>query len=244
MEKIKSYIPVLVVVILALALVAGSAFYMGKANPSKGKQLSADEAGAQVIAFINDSILQGRATANLISILEENGLYKIKFEIQEQEIESYVTMDGKLFFPEAIDMTEISELAQATGNTIGSFSVSSEPILTEDGKPVVYFFGSKTCPHCEWEKPIIEKVMAKFAGQISFHNNVDNDADEDVFQKYSDGGIPTIIIGGKYYRVGSGEQAGEEEEEKILTALVCSLTGSEPLEVCDSVKDQISQIQQ
>lgn len=244
MEKIKSYIPIIVVVIIAVALVGASAFYMGKANPGKGGQLSSEEASKKVISFINDNILKGQATADLVSILEDNGLYKIKFKIQDQEIESYATMDGKLFFPEAIDMTKISDLVQESGKTIGDFSVSSEPILTEDGKPVVYFFGSESCPHCVWEKPIVEKVMAKFEGKISFHINIDNNQNEDIFKKYSDGGIPVLVLGGKYYRVGSGEQTGEAEEEKNLTALVCVLTGGEPTAVCDSLKDTISQIQQ
>jgi thiol-disulfide isomerase/thioredoxin len=209
MGKLKSYIPVIVVIVLAVALVGGSALYMGKAQ--KGTQLSSDEIGEKVIDFINVEILRGQATANLISVIEENNLYKIKFDIQGQEIESYSTMDGKLFFPEAIDLTQTSDLVQETDTTVGDFSVSGEDIITENGKPIVYFFGSESCPHCTWEEPIISKVMEEFKDQISFHFNKDSDNDQDIFNKYSDGGIPTLVFGGKYYRIGSGENSGEEE---------------------------------
>jgi len=108
--------------------------------------------------------------------------------------------------------------------------------------PVIYFFGSKDCPHCTWEHPIVEKVAKDFEEYISFHNNMDSDADRDVFSKYSTGGIPTLVFGCKYYRVGSGEGLSEEGESKALTALICKLTENQPLSVCNLVQDLINQI--
>ena len=57
----------------------------------------------------------------------------------------------------------------------------------------------------------------------------------DIFQKYIDingGGIPFIVLGCKYVRVGSGERAGEEAEKAALTELICELTGGQPVGVC------------
>ncbi len=54
----------------------------------------------------------------------------------------------------------------------------------------------------------------------------------EVFQKYSTGGIPTLVLGCQYYRVGSGETAGEEQEIKDLTGLICKLTNNQPAEIC------------
>ena len=251
MEKFKNYIPIIVVVVLAIILVAGSSIYMKNANLS-GKQLSKDEIGVKVTDFINTSILKGRATADLVSAESAgNGLFKIKFKISDQEIESYATSDGKLFFPEAIDMTAATTTpAQQQGITIGNFAISSEAVITEDGKPVIYFFGADTCPHCKWEHPIVQKVMNLFKDQVIFHDNMNGtDKDQDVFGRFSDGGIPTTVLAGKYYKVGSGEAAtgqsdadAQAQEEKVLTALVCKLTNSQPQGVCDSVKDLVSQI--
>jgi thiol-disulfide isomerase/thioredoxin len=245
MEKIKNYIPIIVVVVIAVVLVAGSAIYMGKANTGKGGQLSSEEVGKKVIDYINTNILAGKATAVLSSTILENGLYKIKISINGQEIDTYSTTDGKLFFPEAINMSEGSGKAQEQSKTIGEFSVSADDnIIIENGKPVVYFFGSESCPHCKWEHPIFKKVVDNFKDQVVFHDNMDNTAaDQEILAKFSDGGIPTIVIAGKYYRVGSGEQSGEEQEAKVLTAMLCKITNSTPSNVCDSVKDLVSQIQ-
>jgi len=133
--------------------------------------------------------------------------------------------------------------------TVGNFLVTDKEVCTKDGKPLVYFFGSTSCPHCVWEKPIMEKVAKKFGDTIDFHKNVDSSTDSDVFQKYSDinpGYVPFIILGCKYVRVGAGENLGKDDaesqklEEEALTAILCKLTGSKPDSVCASVKDKTS----
>jgi thiol-disulfide isomerase/thioredoxin len=130
-------------------------------------------------------------------------------------------------------------------STIGNFSVLEEEVCQEDGKPIVYFFGSQTCPHCSWEHPLLEAVIDKFSNQVSFHNNMDSDEDTDVFQEYtpvSKGYIPFILLGCQYARVGSGENYGEDLEEDYLTALICQLTDNQPETVCSGVEDLIEQV--
>jgi len=40
--------------------------------------------------------------------------------------------------------------------TIGSFIVTGDDLCTNaDGKPIIYFFGSSSCPHCHWVQPVI-----------------------------------------------------------------------------------------
>ena len=101
----KKTIPIAIIIVGVL--VAG-AIYLKRSSEcpgiSGGKQaLTAQEVGEKVINFINNDILMGRTTASLTEALEENGLYKLKFTVEGQEIESYATHDGKLFFPEIPD---------------------------------------------------------------------------------------------------------------------------------------------
>lgn len=205
----------------------------GTCSESEVQILSSQEAGEKLINFINDNILKGQTTASLVEVLEENGLYKVKFNVENQEVEWQMSKDGRFVFPQVIDLAKAEETAEETGKAIGNFSISSDEVCKEDGKPIVYFFGSQGCPHCVWERPIVEKVLAKFEGYIAFHNNMDSQEDNDVFQKYSPGNIPTLVLGCKYYRVGSGEGVGEEEETKNLTSLVCDLTDNQPANVCE-----------
>jgi len=173
--------------------------------------------------------------------------------------ELYITKDGELLFPGAIDIEEFKEMAeqqkeqeenltqeqQEQKTTIGNFIVSTDEICKEDGKPIIYFFGSEGCGACKWEHPVMANVTAKFEGFISFHDNIGSTADQEIFDKYSTGYIPTLVLGCKYYRVGAGKNMGEDQEAKVLTALICKLTGNKPEEVCNDpeIEALINQIE-
>lgn len=134
---------------------------------------------------------------------------------------------------------------------IGDFLVTDKEICLDAGKPLVYFFGSSSCPHCVWEKPIAKKVFDKFKSQIVYYENFDNQDDAEVFQRYADinpGYVPFLVLGCKYARVGAGEQLGKDEaeskklEEEALSVILCKLTGGKPESVCASVKDKTAEI--
>jgi thiol-disulfide isomerase/thioredoxin len=136
-------------------------------------------------------------------------------------------------------------MTQQPSKIIGNFLVDeNNEVCKELGRPVVYIFGTSSCPHCLWENPVIKEVTGKFTGLISFHENIDNiDLEREMFDKYSTTGyVPLVVIGCKYYRVGSGESLGKDVESRVLTALICSLTNNEPSSVCLNVEDLINQI--
>jgi len=234
------------VIVIAVIVVCGIIYWQKGAGKQVG--LSSEEISNKVLSYIAETMPDSEVSIS--NIFEENGLYKFTLQLDGQEFISYATTNGKLLFPQAIDLE--AELATPDGAqgpgpgtgelTLGNFFISQDEVCQENNKPIVYFFGSAGCPYCVWEHPIVEKVAEKFGGEISFHNNMDTDADKDIFSKYSTGGIPTLALGCKYYRVGSGESAGEENEEKNLTALICKLTNNQPAEVCETVKDLVEQI--
>lgn len=134
---------------------------------------------------------------------------------------------------------------------IGDFLITDKEICLQDGKPLVYFFGSSTCPHCVWEKPVAKTVFDKFKDVIVYKENFDSQNDGDVFQKYSDinpGYVPFLVLGCKYARVGAGENLGKDEvgskklEEEALSVILCKLTNGKPTSVCDSLKTKTSEI--
>lgn len=241
----QNLIPFLLIFLAGLA-VGGVIVYTNLPRILKEEALPSQEVAQTAINYINEILLKGEATASLINVVEENGLYKLRLKVGDQEFDSYVSKDGKLLFPGAgIDLEEKPQAqpqTQEEKSTIGNFRVSEDEICYENEKPLVFFFGSERCPHCVWEHPIVEEVTEGFKDYILFHNNMDSQADAETFQKYSTGGIPTLVLGCKYYRVGSGERVGEEGEKKNLTALICKLTGNEPANVCDPVSDLINQI--
>jgi len=239
--KINKNLIVVIIVIVALIVIA-FLFQKGKLGGA-GLSVSSQQAAERAIGYINNNILAGGGTASLVGVSEANGVFKVSLKIGEQGYDSYVSKDGKLLFPEGYDMDKKAvEKAAVATTTVGNFLTSEEEVCTEDGKPIVYFFGSTGCPHCKWEHPILENVLKNFEGLVSFHNNMDSQNDSEVFSKYSDGGIPTLVFGCKYYRMGSGEGEGEENETNALTAMLCKLTNNQPSEVCKSVEDLVNQI--
>lgn len=226
--------------VLAGVLIAGAVIYSSQSSSCKLEEgnISADDAANKMISFINDNLLQGQSQASLTGTMEEHGNYKVSFEVEGQALDWRISKDGKIIYPNAIDL----EQEEQESDSLGGFTVTSEEVCMEDGKPIVYFFGSESCPHCQWEHPVTEQVMAKFGNLISFHNNMDNNEDMDIFSAYSTGGIPTTVLGCQYYRVGSGENLGEEQNMKVLTALTCKLTGGQPGDVCSEVQDLIDQL--
>jgi thiol-disulfide isomerase/thioredoxin len=193
------------------------------------RRIPAEEAASKALSYINENILEGRITATLIKVSEdkEKNLYKLNLKIGEQELESFISFDGKTLYPDAINLeTEITKQEKVKGGETvdGDFiKLADQEICQENGKPIIYFFGSLSCPHCHWEYPIIKETVAKFGDKISFHDNMNEITDKEVFAKYSNGSVPTIVLGCRYYRVGSGEGIGKEKETEVLTKLIQEL---------------------
>ena len=234
-------------IVICFILGAGMVFLSINQGLGKDSVISSQEAAKLALDYINENILNGYSQASLVSeIGEEGDFYKFQFDIDGNEILSYVKKDGSVFFPQAIDLTEeIDKSAESNNleeisNTLGNFFVNDGEICKENEKPIVYFFGASWCPHCTWEHPIIEEVAGRFNDYISFHNNLDSEDDMGILSEYSpEGYIPTLVLGCKYYRTGAGEVLGEEKEAEALTALICDLTDNQPVSVCEEVKDLI-----
>jgi len=231
--------------VIVAAIIVGGLFYFNNTKRAEEKFLSPKEAGEKAINYINKNILSGKTQAVLKDAVEESGVYNLKFTVNEQEMEIFITRDAKLLFPQMINLEKSKVSSNSEKNkdyTIGNFLISKDNLCKEEEKPIVYFFGTERCPHCRWEHPIIEKVAEKFKDEVSFHINMDSDKDREVFSKYSTGGVPLLVLGCRYVRLGSGEREGEATETNNLTALLCKLTNNKPSDVCNPVQDLVKQI--
>lgn len=200
----------------------------------------------KAIEYINKYLLQSGTTAKLDKIESERTapFQKITLDVNGQKFFSYVSVDGKyLYAQEPIDISKAPDGSSANGPEMASKEatevegnykeIKDVEVCKENDKPIVYFFGSTTCPHCKWEEPILQSVIQEFGDAVSYHENIDSETDSDVFLKYSSGGVPTIVIGCKYYRNGSGENIGEVAEEEALKKVICRATGNIPSSICE-----------
>ena len=124
--------------LLTLLLIA-SIFTQGF---SLSNDLSGEAAADKALVFINDNLLQGQAKAELKEISEKAGLYSLSLNVQGQEMESYVTKDGALLFPQAISLEEIAGTPPAP-----AAQQAAVPEVVKSDKPIVELFVMSHCPY-------------------------------------------------------------------------------------------------
>jgi thiol-disulfide isomerase/thioredoxin len=208
---------------------------------------SSDKVIDKAMNYINNTLLGGTVTATLDSVVNNDikSLYRIKINIEGNTYDTFVSSDGKyLFVDSPIDMSVESNqqegdvpemLSKESVNVEGGFKEISDVDVCNDenGKPIVYFFGSESCPHCEWQKPIMDEVSSLFGDNINYHENFDGTTEADVLLKYGNGAVPALIIGCKYYRIGSGEASTVEADTQAIKDVICRATGGIPASICE-----------
>jgi hypothetical protein len=136
-------------------------------SSSTAKVLTPDQAKAQITDYINNQLLAGapyKATVNSISEVE--GLYKMTIDVNNQTLDTYMTKDATIFFPQAIDMTKKAATASSTADNTQAPSVQA--VNTKSAKPVVELFVMSQCPYgTQMEKGILP-VVADLGKKIDF----------------------------------------------------------------------------
>lgn len=149
-----SGVVIVLAVIVALGIVSNWTFFLGSS-------LSADEAKTKTEQFIFSSNLSGGKKVEIKEISSAGtGLYKIMVQLEGAPslIESYVTKDGKLFFPNVmkIDPTGADKISEATKD------------VPKSDKPRVELFVMSYCPFgTQIEKGIIP-VLETLGNSIDF----------------------------------------------------------------------------
>ena len=149
-------IPVIVVVIIVGAV--GGWYYLSK----KSKNILKPQVAAEkTINFINQTYLQGQATAVLGTVSEESGVYKIQFKIENQEYTAYTTKDGKLLFPSGAPMPD-----EVSGPTAESVSDIPKKDISQ-----ALLFVMSFCPYGNQAEEIMDPVaeLLKDKADIQIH---------------------------------------------------------------------------
>lgn len=147
------------IVILFLVLVIGGYKLI---SPKLNGDISLKEAQAKITELIN---LNPNNTAVVKNAIEENGLYKITVVADNQELFSYLSKDGKKFFPQVVDFEEFE---QARANAL-------KPVVSpqsKSDKPSVELFVMSYCPFgLQIEKgilPVLKTLGSKIDFELKF----------------------------------------------------------------------------
>jgi hypothetical protein len=154
--------------LLVVAVVLGITLFSNKGN------VKPEAARVKVESFVNDYLMQG-GTATVSDVTEAYGLYKMKINIGSgQIVDSYVSKDGNLFFPQALDIAKTIAEANGTAAPAGEEAAATPTNITKSKKPNVELFIMTHCPYgTQMEKgilPVISALGKKVDFEIKFND--------------------------------------------------------------------------
>ena len=169
----KNLIPLAIVIVGVL--IAGVIFYINRGKGiGSGDLLSPQQAAEKAINFLNQNILQEGMEASLIEVVENNGLYKMKTNINGQELDLYISSNGKLLFTQFIDLESEPE-----SNEEGE--EKSQEIPKQD-VPDVKLFVMSYCPYgLQAQKmflPVYDLLKDKAKMKVYFVNYIMHEKQE------------------------------------------------------------------
>jgi len=132
--------------------------------------LSFDSAKAKAEEFINKNMLSANSPsqAKVTKIEEEGQLFKMKIQVGSQSIDSYMTQDGKQFFPQALGMNKQegggdNSQAKADNNATRKVTVN-----TKKETPQVELFVMAYCPYGTQMEKAVLPVVKTLGDKIEF----------------------------------------------------------------------------
>ncbi len=217
-----------------------SLFFLGACGLNQESEQEGDigpeNARIKAENFINTYFVDPANPIEISSVEKDSqtGLYKIPVDLglgEEQIIFSYISRDGKIFFPEAYNITEIESVLEE--NTVQGEAVSNlDEINLEESadfaseeKVVIYFFWGEGCPYCTVQKDAMEKWYLEYSDiEVKFYETWSSDANAKILESLAASygtraqGVPMTFIGDKYW-VGYNESMEIEMKNKIEECL-------------------------
>jgi protein-disulfide isomerase len=174
------YISGVLLILLVVAIYSNGFNFTGSVTAvSALTQIDAED---KVLDYVNSNLLQPPFTAVVISSEELDNLFQVTLEVAGQEVSSYVTKDGRFFFPQGFDLDALSEL-EAQETKLVEVSVDDDSVKGDPDAPVTMIeFSEFQCPFCkryiddaylEIIKEYVDTGKVKYVFRdfpLSFHN--------------------------------------------------------------------------
>lgn len=144
---------------------------------------SADKLAGKTVEFINQYLMQPGSVASLTnaSCNKKVSLCKFTVNVNENSFDSYVSSDGQILFPDAIEIEKFKEQKEAAGAENSNQQASLENLPKKE-KPEVGLFIMSYCPFgLQAQKvllPVMDLLKDKADIKIHFVNYVMHDKKE------------------------------------------------------------------
>jgi hypothetical protein len=177
---------------------------------TKEKTLTLEEAKVKANDFIANNLVQPGTEISIKEVVEDAGLYKVVVNLPDgQEIDSYITKDGKKFFPQVMDIEETKTAQAGADSTANAQQVAQAVDVPKTEKPVVEAFVMAYCPYgTQIEKGLLPAVKA-LSDKVDFKIK---------FVSYAMHGEKELDENLRQYCI------QEEQNDKYLAYLECFLT--------------------
>jgi len=123
---------------------------------------SLENASAKALLLLNENFLAPQGVgARLMNASEEGGLYRIAFRIERggqvlQDAEAYISKDGSLLFPQAINLSQRISMQEP-----------SPPSIPKSDRPEVMLFVMSFCPYGIAAEKAMFPVVEALGGSVS-----------------------------------------------------------------------------
>lgn len=116
------------------------------------------------------------------------------------------------------------------------FEKLSDTSCSEYGKPIIRYFSTTWCPHCQYINPVFNEVMEEYGDKIiALHYEIDittpSETEMAEFTKFSPNqNIPAFSFGCQYYRIGNSYEATrdtnseKQEFRRVINLLLAEST--------------------
>lgn len=111
--------------------------FSGNSGLTGAATVSLQEAEKTATDFVNTNLLRPPFTAEVASSADAGTLYKVTLSVAGQTVDSYVTKDGKLFFPQGFDTTKSLREQTSAPTAEGSAAGEITEITVEQGEAEV-----------------------------------------------------------------------------------------------------------
>ena len=127
-----------ITIVLLLFSVFTQGFQFAEKGLTVSQELTLKDAETKATSFVNENLLRPPFLAQLVSSAEANGLYRVTLSVAGQTVDSYLTKDGKLFFPQGLDtsLKLADDVAGAcSANSVDVSGTKPAEVKTEPVKP-------------------------------------------------------------------------------------------------------------
>jgi len=132
---------ILITVVLLASAVGLAGCDLLNFNQDKMTVIDPEAAKAKALTFINANLVAPDSPVTIGDLSESNGMYKMSVVfVNGNSVESYMTKDGRLFFPESVDMDNYAQpesADQSANSNASSMNLQIETLQEGSGEAVV-----------------------------------------------------------------------------------------------------------